>query len=48
MDDFSQAYRKIPVLAAKYLSREVFLGVEPDFVFTTGARTELLKLGINS
>ncbi|WP_414574891.1 ABC transporter substrate-binding protein [Anabaena sp. CCY 9402-a] len=58
LPEYEQAYRKIPVLAAKYPSREVFLGVEPDFVFTTedsafdnqtlGARTELLKLGINS
>jgi len=55
---YQQAYEKIPVLAEKYPSREVILGVEPDFIYAplpsafdkavAGPREELLKLGINS
>jgi len=58
LPEYQQAYSKIPVLAQKYPSQEVFLGVEPDFVFSTeesafakealGSREELLKLGISS
>ncbi|NMF64893.1 ABC transporter substrate-binding protein [Brasilonema octagenarum] len=58
LPEYQQAYSQIRVLAPKYPSREVFLGVEPDFVFSTeesafakealGSREELLKLGISS
>ncbi|NJM70746.1 MAG: ABC transporter substrate-binding protein [Scytonema sp. RU_4_4] len=58
LPEYQQAYSQIRVLAPKYPSREVFLGVEPDFVFTTeesafakealGSREELVKLGISS
>ncbi|PLZ95019.1 ABC transporter substrate-binding protein [Fischerella thermalis CCMEE 5268] len=58
LPEYQQAYSQIRVLAPKYPSREVFLGVEPDFVFSTeesafakevlGSREELLKLGIYS
>ncbi|BAZ18235.1 periplasmic binding protein (plasmid) [Calothrix sp. NIES-4071] len=56
--EYQQAYSQIRVLADKYPSHEVFLSVEPDFVFTTeesafdkqtlNSRQDLLKLGINS
>ncbi|WP_317108527.1 ABC transporter substrate-binding protein [Chroococcidiopsis sp. SAG 2025] len=58
LPEYQQAYARIPVLAQKYPSQEVFLSVEPDFVYTTeesafeknaiGAREELLNIGINS
>ncbi|MDZ8034023.1 ABC transporter substrate-binding protein [Nostoc sp. DedSLP04] len=58
LPEYQQAYSQIRVLAPKYPSREVFLGVEPDFVFSTeesafakealGSQSELLKLGISS
>ncbi len=58
LPEYQQVYSQIRVLADKYPSREVFLSVEPDFVFTTedsafdrqtlGSREDLLKLGINS
>jgi iron complex transport system substrate-binding protein len=58
LPEYQQAYSKIPVLAQKYPSREVFLGVEPDFAISTfklvfdksaiGSREELLQTGISS
>jgi iron complex transport system substrate-binding protein len=58
LPEYEEAYNQIPVLAKKYPSQEVFLGVEPNFVFTTeesafeqatlGTRAELLNLGIAS
>ncbi|MDM9385279.1 hypothetical protein QUB80_32000 [Chlorogloeopsis sp. ULAP01] len=58
LPEYQQAYSTIPVLAQKYPSQEVFLGVEPDFVLSTfksafekqaiGSREDLLKLGIHS
>jgi iron complex transport system substrate-binding protein len=58
LPEYQQAYSQIPVLAQKYPSREVFLGVEPDFVFSSeetafdkaaiGSREELKQLGIAS
>ncbi|MBD2300900.1 ABC transporter substrate-binding protein [Nostoc sp. FACHB-190] len=58
LPEYQQAYSQIPVLAPKYPSREVFLAVEPDFVFSNeesafakeviGSQSELLKLGISS
>jgi iron complex transport system substrate-binding protein len=58
LPQYQQAYSQIRVLAQKYPSKEVFLGVEPDFVISTfksafeksaiGSRQELLQLGIYS
>jgi iron complex transport system substrate-binding protein len=55
---YQQAYAQIPILAAKYPSQEILLGVEPDFIYAAlesafakeaaGIREDLLKLKINS
>jgi iron complex transport system substrate-binding protein len=55
---FAEAYRKIPVLAAKYPSREALLSARPDFVYgsyasafapeAAGSREELARLGTDS
>ena len=58
LPDLADAYSQIPVLSDTYPSREVFLGVEPDFLYAgwvsafrdevAGPREALLELNINS
>ncbi len=58
LPDLADAYQQIPVLSELYPSREVFLGVEPDFLYAgwvsafreevAGPREALLDLNINS
>lgn len=58
LPDLADAYQQIPVLSDTYPSREVFLGVEPDFLYAgwvsafrdevAGPREALLDLNINS
>jgi iron complex transport system substrate-binding protein len=59
LPSYQQAYAQIPVLAAKYPSREVLLAAEPDFVYAgqesgfsketgIGSQQDLLGLGIKS
>ncbi len=58
LPDLADAYSQIPVLSELYPSKEVFLGVEPDFLYAgwvsafreevAGPREELLELNINS
>jgi len=37
LPELGAAYRRIPVVAAKYPSREGLLGIQPDFVYATFA-----------
>lgn len=56
LPEYAGVYAKVPVLAKQYPSREVLLGVQPDFVYgsyasafgkdAAGARAELVRLGI--
>ena len=58
LPDLADAYQQIPVLSETYPSREVFLGVDPDFLYAgwvsafreevAGPREALLELNINS
>ncbi|WP_321491834.1 ABC transporter substrate-binding protein [uncultured Desulfobacter sp.] len=53
-----KAYKTVPVIAQKYPSREVVLGVDPDFVYggyasafsdqAAGSRRDLAEMGIRS
>lgn len=58
LPNLADAYQRIPVLSDTYPSREVFLGVDPDFMYAgwvsafrdevAGPREGLLELNINS
>lgn len=58
LPNLADAYAQVPVLSDTYPSREVFLGVEPDFMYAgwmsafrdevAGPREDLLELNINS